>query len=115
MCDSPAKSFLLNVKYHSGYYSCTKCTIEGDYEENRLCFPTFTFYPLRQDEKFRNLEYEEYQNGNTILTKIPNFNLISNIALDSMHLVYLGVVKRLIMLWMTKGPRNVRLSSIQKT
>lgn len=31
-----------------------------------------------------------------------------------MHLVYLGVVKRLIMLWMSKGPRHVRLSNLQK-
>lgn len=114
VCDAPAKAFILNVKYHTGYHSCSKCTIEGTYIENRICFPTYTCHPLRQDTKFRNMQYEEYQNGNTILTQIPNFNIISNVVLDSMHLVYLGVVKRLIMLWMGKGPRTVRLSSLQK-
>lgn len=24
-CDSPAKSFVLNVKGHTGYFSCTRC------------------------------------------------------------------------------------------
>jgi len=38
ICDLPAKAFLLNVKSHTGYNSCTKCTIEGDYIKNRTCF-----------------------------------------------------------------------------
>ncbi|EFN75439.1 hypothetical protein EAI_00130, partial [Harpegnathos saltator] len=104
----------VNVKYHSGYNSCSKCTIEGTNTENRICFPTYTSHPLREETKFRNLQYEEYQKGNTVLTEIPNFNIMSNVVLDSMHLVYLGVVKRLIMLWMVKGPRIIRLSSLQK-
>lgn len=27
LCDAPAKSFILNIKRHSGYFSCTKCVI----------------------------------------------------------------------------------------
>lgn len=98
-----AKAFLLNVKSHTGYNSCTKCTIEGDYIKNRTCFPLSRNASLRQDDKFRNFEYEDYQHGETILKDIPNFNLISNIALDSMHLIYLGVVRRLIILWTQNG------------
>jgi len=30
ICDTPAKSFVLCVKGHSGYSSCTKCQIEGE-------------------------------------------------------------------------------------
>jgi len=25
ICDAPAKSFILNTKGHSGFYSCSKC------------------------------------------------------------------------------------------
>lgn len=46
---------------------------------------------------------------------IPNFNLISNIALDSMHLIFLGVVRRLIILWTQNGPVNVRISGTKIT
>lgn len=27
ICDTPAKAYILNVKYPSGYYTCTECTI----------------------------------------------------------------------------------------
>lgn len=37
-CDVPAKSFVLKIKSHNGFYSCTRCKIEGEYIENRLCF-----------------------------------------------------------------------------
>lgn len=38
-CDAPAKSFISKTKGHSGFYSCWRCTIEGVYYENRVCFP----------------------------------------------------------------------------
>lgn len=28
-CDAPAKKYVLGIKGHSGYNSCTKCTIQG--------------------------------------------------------------------------------------
>ena len=31
ICDAPAKSMTLNTKGHSGYSSCSKCTIRGQY------------------------------------------------------------------------------------
>lgn len=44
-CDAPAKSYILCTKYPSGYFSCSKCVIEGDYE-NCVCFPVKTFKSL---------------------------------------------------------------------
>lgn len=38
-CDTPAKSFILKIKGHNGFSSCTRCEIEGEYKDNRLCFP----------------------------------------------------------------------------
>lgn len=38
-CDSPAKAFILKIKSHSGFSSCIKCYIEGEYKNNRVCFP----------------------------------------------------------------------------
>jgi hypothetical protein len=39
--DAPAKAFILNVKHHSGYSSCSKCDVEGAYINNRVCFTDF--------------------------------------------------------------------------
>lgn len=40
VCDTPAKSFILCVKGHAGYNSCTKCYIVGSHKEggSRLFF-----------------------------------------------------------------------------
>lgn len=40
--DVPAKSYILQIKGHSGFNSCTRCTKEGEYIENRMCFPYIT-------------------------------------------------------------------------
>lgn len=49
--DAPAKSFVLCIKGHTAFYSCTKCTIKGKYLNNRICFPN-TSYSLRTDDLF---------------------------------------------------------------
>ena len=107
ICDAPAKAFVLSTKYHSGYHSCSKCLIEGEYYSS-VCFPVanikrlqrYCESDLRTDLKFKNLEYlGDYQRGDTILNQLPHVGLVTNVPLDSMHLVYLGVMKQLIKLW----------------
>lgn len=116
ICDAPAKSFALNVKYHSGYSSCTKCDIYGETIDGTICFPRATRVPiLRTDELFHNLTYiDDYQKSDTLLKNIPKFGLVSNVPLDYMHLVCLGVMRKLLLLWL-KGPLPWRLSSSQVT
>jgi len=53
ICDTPAKAFVLCVKGHAGYSSCTKCQTEGENIRNRLCFPQVDA-PLRTDDNFIN-------------------------------------------------------------
>lgn len=111
ICDAPAKAFVLNVKNYNGFNSCTKCTIEGQYINGRVCFPTTnTHFTLRTDENFINNKYKDYQMGETILSNIPNFKPVTDVPLDYMHLVCLGVVKKLILLWHI-GPASVKLSN----
>nr|CAI5841124.1 unnamed protein product [Callosobruchus analis] len=113
ICDAPAKAFVLSVKGHGGYNSCTKCTIEGEYIERCVCFPYVDRnISLRTDEGFLNHEYEDFQVASTILAQIPNFGPISNVPLDYMHLICLGVTKKLIMLWLKGYPLTIRLSSL---
>lgn len=110
VCDAPAKAFILSIKNHTSYSSCTRCTIIGEHSEGRLCFPTTKIVDaLRIDEEFANNKYDDLQTGDTILKEIPNFGLISNVVIDYMHAICLGVVKKLILLWI-KGPRTVQLS-----
>ena len=113
--DSLAKSFVLCTKYHSGYSSCSKCLIEGEYK-GCVCFPlpskesllNYCNTSLRTDDAFKNSDYlDEYQRGYSILNELSHVGLISNIPIDSMHAVYLGIVRQLIRQWLgDKGKKK---------
>lgn len=99
-CDAPAKSFILFTKGHTGYYSCSRCTVEGDRVNNTMCFLGSNF-PKRTHQDFLNRIDDEYHKGDTvsIIKEIPQINMIDNLSIDYMHLVFLGIVKKLISLW----------------
>ncbi|OXU16586.1 hypothetical protein TSAR_004836 [Trichomalopsis sarcophagae] len=96
VCDAPAKAFVLNVKYHSGYNCCSKCKIEGIMFRS-VCFPG-EISILRTDEEFRNNAYMgDYQRSETILNRIPRLGLVTGVPLDPMHLIYLGCSRFIIL------------------
>lgn len=98
IADAPAKSFLTCTKGHIGYSSCSKCQIEGEYLQNRICFPGITA-SKRTDQSFVDLADDDYHTGHSILSDIPRFGMVTQIPLDYMHLVCIGVFKRMIRLW----------------
>lgn len=74
VCDAPAKAFVLCVKNHSGYDSCTKCLIEGEMHDC-VCFPEKN-QKLRTDEEFKNFNYSEnYQKKNLFYVKFQILDL----------------------------------------
>jgi len=76
----------------------------GKYINGRVCVPTAnTHTALRTDEDFINHKYNDYQTGEMILNSIPNFKPVTDVLLDYMHLVCLGVVKKLILFWTKFG------------
>lgn len=61
VCDAPARAFITYTKSHSGYFSCHKCTQEGEYI-NFVIFPEIRF-TLRNNESFRTKKQEEHHTG----------------------------------------------------
>lgn len=76
----------------------------------RVCFPKIcnNTAVLRTDKHFTENVYEDYQKRYTILTEIENFSLVIGVPCHYMHLVGLGVIKKLVQLWF-QGPLQVRL------
>lgn len=99
ICDAPARSFLLNVKGHTGYYSCVKCIQKGEYFKNKVVFQS-PENELRTDESFRQKSHPEHHNN---LLPIPleklKIDIVESISLDYMHIVCLGVMKTLLNAW----------------
>lgn len=107
ICDAPARAFIKCVKQYSGYHGCDKCIQEGEWK-GKMTFPE-TSSPLRTDESFLNMDDEDHHKGESPLTDV-NIGMVSQIPIDYMHLVCLGVMKRLLLLWI-KGPLPCRLSA----
>ncbi|KYQ59976.1 hypothetical protein ALC60_00982 [Trachymyrmex zeteki] len=72
-CDTPARSFIKKCKGHGGFYACERCETRGSFR--------------RQRQKEHHLE------GKSPLLDIPYFDPVKSVFLDSMHLLYLGIMK----------------------
>lgn len=101
-----------SIKGHSGFFGCGKCVQEGCYLKNRICFPELDS-ALRTDQSFKNKDQIEHHLSDSILTNELDVKMITQFPLDYLHLVCLGVVRKLLDLWTSSGPFSVRLSKIQ--
>jgi len=95
IADAPARAFIKQIKGHSGYFACEKCTEEGDYLSGSISFPEGTAQ-LRTDESFVLRSNEEHHVGMSPLLEISSFGLVSCIPLDYMHLCCLGIMKKIL-------------------
>lgn len=98
--DAPAKSKVLKSKGHTGFSSCTKCKVEGA-SQNRRTFFNNLKAPRRTDD-------EEFLKSKAVWKNIPQYRLVTDTVLDYMHLVILGVTKRLLLFW-TEGEKSQKL------
>jgi len=108
ICDAPARSFLKCVKGHTAFEACERCTIKGVKKENRTVLYSNYNCTLRTNEQFQKLQYKDHQLKASPLTS-HSINCIQTFPLEYMHLVCLGVVRRMLYFWKC-GPRHCRLS-----
>ena len=91
------------VKLHSAYFACMTCETEGVYISNsnkqggRMTFPEIDS-TLRTDESFRLQTQPQHHNGRSILEMLP-ISMILNFAIDVMHFVFIGVMRKLLHIW----------------
>ncbi|KAJ8046375.1 hypothetical protein HOLleu_05025 [Holothuria leucospilota] len=107
ICDAPARAFIKCIKGHTGYNACERCKQSGVYKQNRMTYPECSA-EKRTDSSFRAMSDDDHHLRQSPLCDLK-LNLVSSFPLDYMHLVCLGVVRRIILLW-KEGPLNVRLS-----
>ena len=87
----------------------TRVDTRKDY---RIVFTSHDVHVARNDN-FAKFKYEEHQ---TMVSPLVKYNItcVSSFSLDYMHLVRLGVVRRILFFWKT-GPHHCRLSHSQLT
>ena len=118
VCDAPARAAIKCIKGHSGYYSCERCSVKGYYIDGSVSLICDGTETARTDSEFSRNVYVGRDDENYVLHQTSRSPLAtyvpcaSSFVLDAMHLVFLGVVKRMLEFW-KKGPDVCRISARQ--
>ncbi|XP_043467986.1 uncharacterized protein LOC122502137 [Leptopilina heterotoma] len=109
ICDTPARAFCKNTVGHHGKFACERCIVKGTKKDvGSTVFPSRDCKE-RSDESFRQQEQPQHHNGLSKLLKVkPKIDMVFQFVLDFMHLCCLGMMKKLIEIWMS-GNLNTRL------
>ncbi|CAN8026464.1 unnamed protein product [Ixodes persulcatus] len=108
ICDAPARAYLKCIKGHTAYYGCEKCSQKGKHDGKKVTFPDIDA-PLRTDEDFTNQVNADHHHAVSPLSAL-GVGLVSCFPLEYMHLVCLGVMRRLIVqYWTSPTPSPSKL------
>ncbi len=106
VADAPARSFLKYTVPYNAYHGCERCCDKGVFK-GRVIFTNLNA-DKRSDSSFRDQSDPCHHNGVSPLTEI-GVGMVSDVVLDYMHLVCLGVTRKLLQCWY-KGPLPYKLS-----
>lgn len=118
ICDAPARAFLTGAVGHTAANGCSKCVQKGRKIKNTLTYSTTAATP-RTKESFKNRDdllfhTKYFQDNPHCLEEELNIDMITQFPLDVMHLIDLGVCKKIIgYIWNNKHNRT-KLSLTQK-
>jgi hypothetical protein len=112
ICDAPARAFLKCIKLHTSYSSCERCLAKGIWC-NRVVFNQVDeSIGMRVESEFANFAYTDHQVSISPLVA-AGLPCINTFVLDYMHLVCLGVMRR-ILRFLKCGPKVCRISHRQQ-
>ena len=110
LCDSPARSFIKNTKLHNAHFGCERCHQYGQYVNHRMTFP-LSDCEVYTDKSFFSEQAKDHLGPNWTNPFLgASIGFITSFPLDYMHLVCLGVMRRLLSFWL-RGPLKTRMSS----
>ncbi len=112
MADAPARSFIKGIRNHNSYEGCERCNQVGEWR-GRVVYPYTEFEKLRSDDDFLVLENAEIVSRHICQRSIFSelqIGLVTQVPLDYLHLVCLGVVRKLVRTWV-KGKLPYRLKT----
>ena len=98
MTDAPANAFVKCIKGHGGYNSCPKCEVSCDSVDNRVVYPGVRGR-LRTDDSF-NVWTPHRSIDNVSPFVRAGLGMISAFPVDYMHALVIGLMKKLILLWL---------------
>ena len=109
------RQWLKQITSHTGYACCERCIHRGENIENRIVLTKLNS-KRRTDESFRNQQYSSHHVGFSPLLELP-VDMIYLFPLDYMHLLCLGIGKRLMRRLLSSKTFSLKcsLSVLKKT
>jgi hypothetical protein len=108
-CDAPARAFLCGTQYHTGYHGCSKCCQVGYRVDKTTVFRkaaigsrTDLSYANRTDPKFHSKKFLNESNPLECLKT----GMISQVPIEPMHLLDLGVMKKVLLLFLENSGKR---------
>lgn len=109
IADAPARSWILNHFGHTSSNPCQKCKVVGVHYNGQMVF-TGIKHPLRTNDEYAQLLDDDHHKGPTPLSRLP-IGLVSQVPVEYMHLICIGVVKKLLTAFITgKYGKKMKLS-----
>ena len=111
--DLPARAKALGTKGHSGFHSCTRCTIRGKKQEDTaVYFPRSWWEDLNVDERtndsFRQQLHPSHHKQDmspSPLLAIKEMDMVKDVVIDYMHNICEGTTKTLMELYFGHDPK----------
>ena len=119
ICDAPAKSFILGIFGHTSKHGCPKCTTIGKYyvcpgkKHGRVVFLDLDA-PARLHEDFFSEHHSHHHVTKTLLADL-DIDLVEDIVLDYMHLVCIGVMRKLLTYWIKRDTTRDLIDRLAQT
>ena len=110
IADAPARAYLKQIKTHGGYFACDRCCVKGVYKHNAISYEEMKA-ELRSDASFRERRQPEHHVGRSPFEDL-HIDMVNCFSIDYMHLILLGIVRKLINIYLHKIP--YKISSIHK-
>lgn len=117
MADAPARSFIKGVRNHNSYEGCERCTQVGEWC-GRVVYPFEEIIELRNDLDFLTIDNDKDVRRHICQRSIFSelkVGLVTQVPLDYLHLVCLGVVRKLVRTWVKgKLPFRMKTSDVHQ-